>query len=230
MADVRNKEQPEWLAALRDPTLGELWLSPFVAPEHLPDVLKAFGEQETSSRRRIVIALDEMATKLWFARKHKAPKKFSAAKRELKPLEDAADNLLALWLEASPYYAALLKATILMIPPKERRNHAFAFNSLDPGPALAKLLPAIRALRTQEIYTRAFSQPPRSQKSLERALLWEPLFDLMHDFKIEEFDRHQPMIHTARALHLACSLRPPDEGKFRVTLNDWRKRQQQALS
>jgi hypothetical protein len=228
------KEIPEWLAALRDPILGDLRLSPCVAaPEHIPDVLKAFGEQHPPARRRIVVAIDEMAIKLWFARKHKAPKKFAVADADLKRLETAARNLLSLWSRGSPYYQALFTAMILMVPPKERRHHRsierrnrrFDFNNIDPGPALAKLLPVIRALRSPDIYSRAFSQPRSSRKGLERSLLWEPLFDLMHDFRIENFGKHQRLIDTIRALHRACGIKAPEAVAVRQALKDWRKRE-----
>jgi hypothetical protein len=225
---------PEWLAALRDPILGDLRLSPekILALEHIPDVLKAFGPQHPPAQRWIVIAIDQMAITLWLAGEHKAPKKFAAADADLERLENATRNLLALWSKASPYYPALMKAMILMVPPKERRHHRsierryrrFDFSNINPGPALEKLQPVIRALRSQEIYSRSFSRPA-SRKSLERALLWEPLFDLMRDFKIEDFSKHQALIDTIRALHLACKIEPPDPVAVRVALNAWRKRQ-----
>jgi hypothetical protein len=225
-------DMPEWLAALRDPILGDVRLSPnkILAPEHIPDVLKAFGPQHPPARRWIVNAIDQMAIKLWFASQHKAPKKFAAANADLKRLENATRNLLTLWAKASTYYPAMMKAMILMVPPKQRRHHGstelggrrFDFNDINPGPALAKLQPVIRALRSQEIYSRAFSRPA-SRKSLERALLWEPLFDLMRDFKIDDFSKHQALIDTIRALHLACKIEPPDPVAVRVALNAWRK-------
>jgi hypothetical protein len=219
-------DMPEWLAALRDPILGDLRLSPFiVAPEHIPDVLKAFGELHPPARRWIVIALDEMAIKLSFARKHKAPAKFALADDHLEKLESAATKLLSLWRETSPYYEALLRASMLMVPAKERREHAFDFNNIDPGTAVAKLLPVIRALRRPEVYARANSQPSSSHKALERALLWEPLFDLLHDFNIDDFGRHQPLSETIRALHLGCGVRPPEAVAVRQAVRDWRQRE-----
>jgi hypothetical protein len=225
---------PKWLAALRDPVLGDLRLSPkeIVAPKHIPKVLKAFGRQHPPARRRIVIALDQMAIELWVAGKYKPPEKFATANADLKRLENATRNLRALWSKASPYYPALKQAMIFTVPPKERRHHRsierrhrrFDFNNINPGPALERLLPVIRALRSQEIYSRAFSRRP-SRKSLERALLWEPLFDLMRDFKIEDFSKHQALIDTIRALHLACKIMPPDPVAVRVALNAWRKGQ-----
>src|SRR5258708_30256727 len=98
---------------------------------------------------------------------------------------------------------------IFRAPPKERRYQTFEFDNINPGPALEKLQPVIRTLRSQEIYSRAFSRPP-GRKSLQRALLWEPLFDLMRDFKIEDFSKHQVLIDTIRALHLACKIELPD--------------------
>jgi hypothetical protein len=222
MVDLRSEEPPEWLAALG----GDLRLTPkILATENIRDVLKAFGEQDSAAQRRIVSALDEMAIKLWLARKHKAgPKKFAAANADLRRLENAASKLLALWLKARPYYQALLLTSVLMVPPKNRRNHKFKFDNIDVGSKLNNLLPVIRALRSPHIYSRAFSQPPSSRKSLERALLWEPLFDLMHDLGIEKFDKHQALIETIRALHRACKIKPPDPVGVRVASSAWRKR------
>jgi hypothetical protein len=155
-------------------------------------------------------------------RRHKAPKKFGAAKTDLKALEDAARKLHGLWRRARPYHDALLRAMILRVPPKERRGHSLDFNKINPGPALDNLLPVIGALRSLHIYARAYSQPPSSHKAPERAFLWEPLFDALHDFKINDFGKHQPLIKTIRALHLACGIRPPDAVAVRQAARDWR--------
>jgi hypothetical protein len=222
-----NETAPEWLAALRDPILGDLRLSPegVLAPEHIPGVLKAFGPQHPPARRRIVIAIDEMAINLWLARKHKAPKKFADADANLARLQNAARNLLTLWSSAIPYYPALMKTMILVVPPNERKQRRFDFNEMNPGPTLEKLLPVLQALRRQDFYLRAFSQPPSGRKGLERALLWEPLFDLLRDFGIEDFRKHQPLIETIRALHRTCKIEAPDPGAVRVATSAWRKRQ-----
>jgi hypothetical protein len=219
---------PEWLAALSDPMLGDLRLSPrnILASEHIPDVLNAFGLQPPSARRRIVIALDEMAIKLWLARTHKAPKKFADADADLARLENAVRNLSTLWSKASPYYPALLRAMILAVPPKDRKFERFDFNDIDPGPAIEKLKPVIRELRDEAVYARAFARLP-GRKSLQRSLLWEPLFDLMRDFKINDFSKHQAMIHTIRAMHLACQIKPPDPIAVRQALSTWRKSERQ---
>ena len=219
---------PEWLTALDDPILGKLRLSPraILASEHVPDVLKAFGLQHPPARRWIVIALDGMATNLWFARMQKKPKKFADADADLARLDNAVRNLITLWSKASPYYPALRKAMILLTPAKERRHQRFDFTNIDPGPTLEKLQPAVRALRNQDIYSRAFSRPP-GRKSLQRALLWEPLFDLMRDFAIKDFGKHQALIHTIRALHLACGIEPPDPIAVRQALSTWRKCERQ---
>ena len=73
-------DMPEWLAALRDPILGDVRLSPnkILAPEHIPDVLKAFRPQHPPSRRWIVNTIDQMAIKLCFSSHNKAPQIFSA--------------------------------------------------------------------------------------------------------------------------------------------------------
>jgi hypothetical protein len=222
MIDLPSQQQPEWLAALG----SDLRLTPkIIAPEHIPDVLMAFGEQDPPTRRRIVIALDDMAVEYWLARKHKAPKKFAEADADLKRLENSVSKLLARWSKAGPYYQALLHAMVLMVPPKERRKHDFEFNDINVGPKLENLLPAIQALRSREIYSRACSQPLSSRKGLERALLWEPLFALMHDLRIEKFDKHQPLIGTIRALHRTCKIGAPDPVAVRVATRAWRKGQ-----
>jgi hypothetical protein len=220
MVDLPSDEPPGWLAGL-----GDLRLTPkIIAPEHILDVLKAFGEQDSPAKRRIVIALDEMAIKLWLARKHRGPRKFAAANADLKRLENDVSKLLRRWSQAAPYYEALLRAIVLQVPPKERRNHKFEFNDINIGPKLNNLLPVIQALRTREIYSHAFSQPPSGRKGLERALLWEPLFDLMLDLRIEKFNKHQPLIDTVRALHRTCKIEAPDPVAVRVAHSAWRKR------
>jgi hypothetical protein len=226
MVDVPSEQLPDWLAALRHPSLGDLHLTPkIIAPEHIPDVLKAFGEQSPSARRRIVLALDEMAIELWVARKHMPPKKFAAADDDLRSLESAVRKLRGRWSKMNPYYQALLNAMFLMVPPKERRNRIFEFSDINLGPVLEKLLPVIEALRRPDIYFRAFSQPPRGRKGLERAHLWEPLFGLMQEFRIEKFSKHQPLIDTIRALHRVCKIKAPDPVAVRVAHSAWRKRQ-----
>jgi hypothetical protein len=63
-----------------------------------------------------------------------------------------------------------------------------------------------------------------SRKSLERTLLWEPLFGLMHDFGIEEFDKHQDLTRTVGALHLALGIGPPNKNLLKQVAFLWRKR------
>src|SRR6516165_9723671 len=102
MVDPPSEQPPEWLAAVADPILGDLHLTPkIIAGEHIPDVLRGFGEQDSPTRRRLVIAVDDMALKHWLARKHKGPKKFAAANADLKRLEDDVSKLLAQWSKRS---------------------------------------------------------------------------------------------------------------------------------
>ena len=63
-----------------------------------------------------------------------------------------------------------------------------------------------------------------SRKGLERTLLWEPLFGLMQEFGIKEFDKHQPLIQTVRSLHLALGIGPPDANRLKQVAFLWRKR------
>jgi hypothetical protein len=62
------------------------------------------------------------------------------------------------------------------------------------------------------------------RKMLVRTLLWDPLFDLMHDFGIKDFDEHQPLIQTVRSLHLALGMESPDANRLKQVAFLWRKR------
>jgi hypothetical protein len=227
MADAPRKETPDWLAALRDPTLGDLKLSSFIdAPEHIPDVLKAVGEQRPPDRRRMVIAVDRMATNLWFASEYKPTLSFKEACERLKRISKAGKNLrnnMHAELRFAISWANVLKQPI------EARDQVIEAMHIPDATFDVGLMFLIEGaeelLRNPETYRAVFWQPPgtRSQKRLVRALLWEPLFDLLNDFKIEDFDEHQPLIVTVRSLHRACGIAPPIETSVRQAASAWRK-------
>ena len=214
-----------------DRTISEWRLSPcVVAPKHIPDVLKAFGPREPPARRRIVSKLDDMAVNYWFASRHQPPVAFAAADDKLDRLETSIRNTLSLWKEVTEEVTpqAIFMAQFLRLPAKERKNYDhIAWEALDPVSPLTNVLPLIKALRDQDIYRAAFSQPPTadSHKHLTRALLWEPLLDLMKGFGQLDFAEHQPLIDTIRSLHLALGIEPPDGRAVRQTVSAWRKRE-----
>jgi hypothetical protein len=205
------------------------WMSPcVVVPKHIPGVLKAFGPREPPARRRIVGKLDDMAINYWFASKHEPPVAFTAASDQLDRIATSIVNTLSLWKQLAPLHPAIFMAQFLRLPAKERKNYDhIAWEALDPVAPLTNVLPLIKALRDQDIYRAAFSQPPTadSHKHLTRALLWEPLLHLMNDFGQLDFAEHQPLIDTIRSLHLALGIEPPDGRAVRQTVSAWRKRE-----
>lgn len=62
------------------------------------------------------------------------------------------------------------------------------------------------------------------KRSLERTLLWEPLFNLMHEFGIEDFSEYQDQVQTIRSLHLALGIAPPGDNYLKQVAFLWRKR------
>ena len=215
-----------------DRTISEWRLSPcVVASKHIPDVLKAFGPREPPARRRIVSKLDDMAVNYWFASRHRPPVAFTAADDKLDRLETSIRNTLSLWKEVTEDVTpqAIFMAQFLRLPAERRKTYRrVPWKQIDPVSRLTNnALPLIRALRDPEIYRAAFSQPPTadSHKHLTRALLWEPLLDLMNDFGQLDFAEHQPLIDTVRSLHLALGIDPPDGRAVRQTVSAWRKRE-----
>ena len=71
----------------------------------------------------------------------------------------------------------------------------------------------------------ATGQP--SQKRPERELLWEPMFDLLNQFGFRalDFNKHQPLMRTVKALHLTIGIDPPDTNLFKQAIRDWRKKE-----
>jgi hypothetical protein len=206
------------------------WMSPcVVAPEHIPDVLKAFGLREPPARRRIVSKLDDMAANYWFASRHEPPVAFTDADAKLDRLETSIRNTISLWKEVTHLHQAIFMAQFLRLPAERRKKYRrIPWKRIDPVSRLINnAVPLIKALRDPEIYRAAFSQPPLadSHKALTRALLWEPLLDLMKVFKQLNFAEHQPLIDTIRSLHLALGIEPPDGSAVRQTVSAWRKRE-----
>jgi hypothetical protein len=224
MPGMPRNQTPNLLSELRHPVSGDLRVSPsIVAPEHFRDVLRAFGPQDVGVRRHIIIEIDGWAIQLKYARKHKIPMKFATADPFLARLERATVNLQSLWEKASPFHSGMSITKMMMTPASEASK--LAWPDIDLAGALADLLSTIRAVRNLETYMQAFSrQGPSSRKRLERALLWEPLLDLLDKFHIQNFNQHQPLITTVRALHLACGIDPPDPAAVRQTVDSRRKR------
>jgi len=219
MIDQPNKEIPDWLAELRDPTLGDLKLSSFIrAPEHIPDVLKAFHEQRPADRRRIVVALDRMATNLWFASEYKPELSFTETRERLERIVAAGKNLRNNL--HSELRFAISWANVMKQPVEARDGVVEAMHipdaTFDVG-LMFIIAGAEELLRNPEAYRAVFWQPPGTErhKSLVRVLLWEPLLDLLNDFQIEDFDEHQHLIVTIRALHVACGIEPRNDGAVR---------------
>jgi hypothetical protein len=219
MADAPRNETPEWLAALRDPIKGDLKLSSFIrAPKHVPDVLKAFGEQLPPDRRRIVAAFDRMATNLWFAREYKPTLSSKEANERIERIVAAGKNLRNNL--HSELRFAISWANVMKQPVEARDEVVEAMHipdaTFDVG-LMFIIAGAEELLRNPEAYRAVFWQPPGTErhKSLVRVLLWEPLLDMLADFKIEKFDEHQPLISTIRSLHLACGIEPPNDGAVR---------------
>jgi hypothetical protein len=224
MVDAPRKEIPEWLSAIRHPQGAELYFSPYVvAPEHIPDVLRAFGKRPAFAKRLLVTAIDEMAAKLWFARKHKPSLNFD---RKLMALAAAAKNLKNK-LQDQELRRAIFRANTLKWPITDWRERPGEeelppmFAAIEEG--LTFLIKGAAALQDPKIYHLALDQPSDTKKHLERALLWEPLLALLDDFN-GDFAEHQPLIATIRSLHLACGIEPPDPNAVRQTVNAWRKR------
>jgi hypothetical protein len=227
MIDQPSKEIPDWLAALRDPILGDLKLSSFIrAPEHVPDALKAFGEQQAPDRRRIVAAFDRMATNLWFAREYKPTLSSKEANERLKRIVAAGKNLRNNL--HSELRFAISWANVMKQPVEARDGVVEAMHvpdaTFDVG-LMFIIAGAEELLRNPVAYRAVFWQPPGRErhKRLERVLLWEPLLDVLADFGIEDFDQHQFLIVTIRSLHLACGIAPPKETSVRQTVSAWRK-------
>ena len=89
---------------------------------------------------------------------------------------------------------------------------------------------AVEVLRDLDTYFSPLGRHAAdSRKKTERTLLWT-LFDLMHNFEIEEFDKYQPLIKTVCSLHLALGIDPPDANLLNQVTFLWRKRRLNSAS
>ena len=228
MADAPRNETPEWLAALRDPIKGDLKLSSFIrAPDHIPDVLKAFGKQLPPDRRRIVVAVDHMVKSLRLALEYEPTLTDTEREKRLNRIVKAGKSIQKN-MHAELRFA-IFWANLLEVPTKDRDwkvpigdRDAFAETLYNHDATFDVSLMLIIAgaeklLNNPELYRAVLWQPPGEDrhKALVRALLWEPLLDLLGGFNIESYDQHQPLIHTIRSLHLACGIDPPNDGAVR---------------
>ena len=223
MTDDERTKTTDWLAALR-PT--DLRPPRYIkAPEHFPHILKAVGPLSPLDFRRAVLAIDEVVTGYKSARKRKPPMKFDEADKLLAPIEDYFRKSLTKWERATRLYPAMLTALIIKTPPEKRPGSEFDWEKIDPVSTLKNALLAVRALRNRNIYRAATGQP--SQKRPERELLWEPLFNLLSQFgfRAPDFDKHQPLMRTVKALHLTIGIDPPDANLFKQAIRDWRKKE-----
>ncbi|WP_439400335.1 hypothetical protein ACRQ5Q_43080 (plasmid) [Bradyrhizobium sp. PMVTL-01] len=236
MIDASRTNTPDWLAALRDPIKGDLKLSSFIrAPEHIPDVLKAFGEQLPPDRRRIVVALDHMVKNLRLALEYEPTLTVTDREERLNRIVRSGKSILQNMhseLRFAIFWANLLEVPVTdrdwKVPIADRDTFAEALYSHDATFDVSLMLiisGAEKLLNNPEIYRAVLWQPPGEErhKALVRALLWEPLLNLLDDFKIESYDQHQPLIDTIRSLHLACGVDPPKEGAVRVAVHERKK-------
>ena len=223
----------DWLAAQRCPIFGDVRLSrdAWEAPDHIPEVLQGFGPRHPPARRWIIIKIDTMADDHWYARNHEPVFGLQEAKVHFRSTASAAKNLLNKLRELQVRHA------ILMANAERRRTNNgpkwLRDMDLDAGTPFDAIDLALKfieegaeeILRDPDIYYRPLGRRVvDSRKRLERALLWEPLLDLMHDFGIEDFDEYQDLIKTVRSLHLAVGIDPPDQNYLNQVAFLWRKR------
>lgn len=224
---------PDWLAALRCPISGDVKLSrhAWKAPDQIPEMLKGFGRQHPPARRYIVLKIDRMADDHWFARNHKPAFGLQKAKVHFGSTASAAKDLLNKLREPQVRRAILMAVRGKQI----RRDGSKWLLNMDllaetPLDAIDLALEFIRegaeeVFREPDIYFRPLGRRlANSRKRIERSLLWDPLFDLIRDFGIEDFDQHQPLIRTIRSLHLALGIDPPDANLLKQVSFLWRKR------
>lgn len=243
----------DWLAVLRDPVLGELKLSSAIeTPDQIVGVLRGFGERPSADQRRIVASLNEWAVKYRRALDNEPRVSLKVARERLQSIYASARklrNLLEpLELRRAIEFAHLLKVSMEQrgVPKRGVRiclednapiivDEAFdALLVLDR--MLEDLTSTVEAANEivlgPELYHAAMAQPPlpRSRKTLERALLWEPLLHLMQEFGIEDFSEHQDLIVTVRSFHLALGIAPPNRNLLKGVTFDWRKRRLSSAS
>ncbi|MHC4049918.1 hypothetical protein [Bradyrhizobium sp. 25ACV] len=233
-----STELPDWLAALRDPIRGDLELSSFIrAPERIPKVLKAFGEPSPADRRRIVVALDHMAKTHALAREYEPTLSFTETRKRLSRIVKAGKSIqkdMHAELRFAIFWAHLMEVPIKggdwEVPVGDRDafpETLYTHDATFDASLMLIIAGAEKLLSNKQNYRAVLWQPPGKQdhKALTRALLWEPLLNLLVEFKIEDFDQHQDLIDTIRSLHLACGIEPPLETSVRQTVYDRRNRQ-----
>jgi hypothetical protein len=224
---------PAWLAALHSLEGGDVKLSrAWRLPDQIPEVLKGFGSQHAPICRRIVIKLDTMAGKYWLARSHEPLFGLQEAKTHFSSIFSAAKNLLNKLPDLEVRHAILMAMHKLQ---REHRGPNWLLNMdlsvTTPLDNIDLALEFIRIgseeiLHDPDLYYRPLGQPPvvDGRKSFERALLWEPLFDLMHEFGIKDLSQHQDLIQTVRSLHLAIGIDPPNSNHLKQVTREWRRR------
>jgi hypothetical protein len=194
----------------------------FKKPKHIADVVKRFGPQRPSTLRKIVQALDMMATDYRVARKQRPPK-FEEADPILERFENPLLKMKKLWLgdELRPLHPAIIALRIKMIPRSERKQKAdAAMASINLDLVATTLLRIIRKLRDPKKYAAAHHQP--GGKSFERAFLWEPLLRLMKKFHAKP-GQHGSFLGAIKSLHLAIGIDQPSEGAIKKMLHDLRQ-------
>jgi hypothetical protein len=198
-------------------------LSPriFKKPEPIADVVKRFGQQRPSTLRKIIQALDMMATDYRVALKNRPPK-FEEADPILERFEQSLLKAKKLWLnELRPLHPAIIALRIKMIPRSERKKNAnAAMASIDPNLVATTLRRIIGKLRDPKEYAAAHHQP--GGKSFERAFLWEPLLRLMKKYHVKP-GQHGSFLGAIKSLHLALGIDPPSEGAIKKMLHDLRQ-------
>jgi hypothetical protein len=223
---------PDWLAALRCPMCGDVGLSrsAWEAPDHIPEVLQGFGPRHPPARRYIVLRIDRMADDHWFARNHEPAFGLKEAKVHFASTISMAKNGL------NKLRDPWVRRAILMANAKRKRTNQgpkwLRDMDLDAGTPLDAIDVAFKFIKEgaeeilldPDIYYRLLGRRvAESRKGLERALLWEPLLDLMRDFGIGDFGAYQDLIHTVRSLHLALGIDPPDANLLKQIAFRWRK-------
>ncbi|OKO70133.1 hypothetical protein AC629_40725 [Bradyrhizobium sp. NAS80.1] len=233
MADVTS-DMPDWLAALRCPMYGDVKLShAWKASVHIPEILEGFGPRHPPARRWIVIKIDKMAIDLWVARKRQPAFGVQEAKENFASTAKAAKNLFNKLREPQVRHA------IVMANAKRQRTKSGPkwLSDMDLGVAtpLDEIDLALEfvkegaeeVFRDPDIYYRVFGRrlADSRKKSLERTLLWEPLFDLMYEFGIEDLSEYQELTKTVGSLHRALGIDSPNTNLLRQVTSLWRKRQ-----
>jgi hypothetical protein len=191
----------------------------FKRPEHVADVLKIFGPRRRSTLQEIVKAIDSWAINYNSATRHRPRIKAAIATKEIKRLESLGRAFLSRWADAAEFHHPVFWAMIKMTPPSERKRREFKWEAIDPGSTMNKLLPVLQWLSVPENYIAVHDQPYETHKSLERSCLWEPLLQLMEEYRLKP-GQHAPLLRTIRSLHLALEIDPPKGEAVRKMVHD----------